>query len=355
MLAHYHAQVWNGAELARAFAIAESTVKRYLDVLVNSFMVRVLPPWSENIGKRVVRTPKVYVADPGLLHALLDIPDARALDRHPKVGASFEGFALDQVTRALGARPEQCYFWATHQGAELDLLVVQGARRRGFEFTRTDAPGVTKSMRIALQDLGLESVDVVHLGPGTYPLAPGIRALAADPRSSSASRPNLRPARPAAHGSWPARRPGARRPALAGPLREILPESAPKPPRSPPVADSERIRSGFAWTSLEAVGFVLHPVTLGVRRGVELGIRRRAGADPTVWRDLRGSLTFFARSRPRPREANRPRSATNRHRARVSPEKAARQPGGRCQNRVIYREVVECLPRVFRDGTLRAV
>ena len=126
MLAHYHAQVWNGAELARAFGIAESTVKRYLDVLVSSFMVRVLPPWSENIGKRVVKTPKVYVADPGLLHALLDIPGARALEAHPKVGASFEGFALDQVARALRAGPEQCYFWATHQGAELDLLVVQG-------------------------------------------------------------------------------------------------------------------------------------------------------------------------------------------------------------------------------------
>ena len=177
MLAHYHAQVWNGAELARAFGIAESTVKRYLDLLANTFMVRVLPPWSENIGKRVVKTPKVYIADTGLLHALLDVPSARALEAHPKVGASFEGFALHEAIRALRAHPEECYFWATHQGAELDLLVVQKGKRRGFEFKRTDAPAVTKSMHVALGDLGLESIDVVHAGHDTYALAPKIRAL----------------------------------------------------------------------------------------------------------------------------------------------------------------------------------
>ena len=178
MLAHYHAQIWNGAELARAFGIAESTVKRYLDLLASTFMVRVLLPWSENIGKRVVKTPKVYIGDTGLLHALLDIPSARALETHPKVGASFEGFALQEVMRALHARPEQCFFWATHQGAELDLLVVRGGRRRGFEFKRTDAPGVTKSMHVAIRDLGLESIDVVHAGGDTYPLSTKIRALA---------------------------------------------------------------------------------------------------------------------------------------------------------------------------------
>lgn len=178
MLAHYHAQIWNGAELARAFGIAESTVKRYLDLLASTFMVRVLLPWCENVGKRVVKTPKVYIADTGLLHALLDIPSARALEAHPKVGASFEGFALQEVMRALHARPEQCYFWATHQGAELDLLVVRGERRRGFEFKRTDAPDVTKSMHVAIRDLGLESIDVVHAGGDTYPLSTKIRALA---------------------------------------------------------------------------------------------------------------------------------------------------------------------------------
>jgi len=178
MLAHFHAQIWNGAELARAFGIAESTVGRYLALLANTFMVRVLRPWSENIGKRVVKTPKIYVADTGLLHVLLDIPHARALQAHPKIGASFEGFALQEVVRALRARPGQCYFWATHQGAELDLLVVQGGRRRGFEFKRTDSPGITKSMHIAVEDLGLESIDVVHAGGETYPLSTKIRALA---------------------------------------------------------------------------------------------------------------------------------------------------------------------------------
>ena len=185
MLAHYHAQIWNGAELARAFAIAESTVKRYLDLLTNTFTVRVLPPWSENIGKRVVKTPKVYIADTGLLHALLDIPSARALEAHPKIGASFEGFALQEVVRGLHARPEQCYFWATHQGAELDLLVVREGKRRGFEFKRTDAPSVTKSMHLAMRDLGLDSIDVVHAGRDTYPLSTRIRALAISRLSST--------------------------------------------------------------------------------------------------------------------------------------------------------------------------
>lgn len=193
VLAHYHAQIWNGAELARAFGIAESTVKRYLNLLVNTFMVRVLPPWSENIGKRVVKTPKVYIADTGLLHALLDISSTRALEAHPKIATSFEGFALQEVVRALRARPEQCYFWATHQGAELDLLVVQGGRRRGFEFKRTDAPAVTKSMHVSMQDLGLESLDVIHAGRETYPLAPKIRALAISRLTTDLRRPRRRP------------------------------------------------------------------------------------------------------------------------------------------------------------------
>ena len=157
--------------------MAESTVRRYLDLLSNTFMVHTLPPWSENIGKRVVKTPKAYVADSGLLHALLDVPSARGLEAHPKVGASFEGFALHEVVRRLRVRPEQCYFWATHQGAELDLLIVRENKRYGFEFKRTDAPGVTKSMRIAIADLGLDRLDVVHAGDDTYPLSENVRAL----------------------------------------------------------------------------------------------------------------------------------------------------------------------------------
>jgi hypothetical protein len=177
MLGHYHGQVWNGAELARAFGLGETTVRRYLDLLTHTFLVRVLPAWSENIGKRVVKAPKVYVADSGLLHALLDVGTPSALAAHPKVGASFEGFAVQEAVRVLGPRAEQCFFWATHQGAELDLLIVQGGRRRGIEVKRTDAPAVTKSMRIAMADLRLDGIDVIHVGSESYPLAPGIRAV----------------------------------------------------------------------------------------------------------------------------------------------------------------------------------
>jgi predicted AAA+ superfamily ATPase len=178
MLAHYHAQIWNSSEFARSFGVSDKSVRYYLDVLQDTFMVRVLSPWSENAGKRLVKSPKVYVHDSGLLHALLDIEEQADLESHPKLGASFEGFALDQVLRRLKATPKQCYFWATHQGAELDLLVVSGRRRLGFEFKHTNAPGATKSMRIAIEDLKLQRLDVIHVGRDTYPLSDGIRAVA---------------------------------------------------------------------------------------------------------------------------------------------------------------------------------
>lgn len=180
MLAHYHAQTWNGAEIARSFGISDTTVRGYLDVLRKTFMVRLLQPWSENLGKRQVKAPKVYLSDSGLLHALIGIRDGAQLEVHPKVGASFEGFALNELVTHLRAAPEECYFWATHQGAELDLLVVRGRQRRGFEFKLTTAPTVTKSMRIATEDLRLESLDVVHAGSHTFPLAEGIRAVSID-------------------------------------------------------------------------------------------------------------------------------------------------------------------------------
>ncbi len=178
MLVHYHGQTWNGSEVARAFGVSHTTSRRYLDLLVDTFMLHLLPPWSQNIGKRVVKAPKVYFRDSGLLHSLLDIRTADDLARHVKVGASFEGFALRQLMRHLGADRRECFFWATHQGAELDLLVVRGSQRLGFEFKHTVAPGVTKSMRIAMADLKLDRLDVVHLGQNTYPLAAGIRAVA---------------------------------------------------------------------------------------------------------------------------------------------------------------------------------
>jgi predicted AAA+ superfamily ATPase len=178
MLAHYHAQVWNASELARAFAVAHTTVRHYLDVLTATFMVRQLQPWHENIGKRQVRAPKVYVRDSGLLHALLGLATQRQIESHPKVGASWEGFALDVVTSQLRAEPEECYFWATHSGAELDLLVMRGRQRLGFEFKRTTTPAVTRSMRVAVDDLRLTRLFVVHAGTRSFPLAPGIQALA---------------------------------------------------------------------------------------------------------------------------------------------------------------------------------
>ena len=178
MLAHYHGQIWNASEIARAFAVSHTTSRRYLDLLVDTFMIRLLPPWSQNIGKRVVKSPKIYFRDSGLLHHLLDIRSGDDLARHVKIGASFEGFALHELVRRLGADRRECFFWATHQGAELDLLVVHGSKRLGFEFKHTVAPEITKSMRIAIADLNLARLDVIHLGKDTYPLTNGIRAVA---------------------------------------------------------------------------------------------------------------------------------------------------------------------------------
>jgi uncharacterized protein len=178
MLVHYHGQVWNGSEIGRSFGVSHTTSRRYLDLLVDTFMIRLLPPWSQNAGKRLVKSPKVYFRDSGLLHHLLGIRNGDDLVRHVKVGASFEGFALNEVARQLGADRRECFFWATHQGAELDLLVVRGSTRLGFEFKHTIAPEVTKSMRIALADLDLERLDVIHIGPDTYPLTDRIRAVA---------------------------------------------------------------------------------------------------------------------------------------------------------------------------------
>ncbi len=178
MLAHYHGQIWNGSELARAFGVAQTTVRRYLDIFTAALVLRQLPPWFENLKKRQVKSPKVYLADSGILHSLLNLETRDDLLRHPKVGASWEGFVLDEIMVRLGARREECFFWATHAGAELDLLVVRGNRRLGLEIKRTSAPSMSRSMRSALSDLGLERLDVVHAGEHTYPLAERVRAVA---------------------------------------------------------------------------------------------------------------------------------------------------------------------------------
>lgn len=179
MLAHWHGQLWNAAELARSLGTTDPTARRYLDLLAQTFVLRVLRPWHENLAKRQVKSPKVYIADSGLLHALLGIGTRDDLLGHPKVGASWEGFLLGQVTQRLGARADECHFWATHQGAELDLLVVRGNRRFGFEWKRNEAPDITPSMRIALQDLRLDELVVVHGGKECWRMAPRMRAVAA--------------------------------------------------------------------------------------------------------------------------------------------------------------------------------
>ena len=177
MLAHYHGQTWNSSEFARAFGVADTTVRHYLDILTSALVVRQLLPWHANVGKRQVKAPKVYIMDSGLLHGLLNLPEQRDIEGHPKAGASWEGFVIGQLILHLRAEPDECHFWGTHAGAELDLLVARGAKRRGFEIKRTAAPFVTPSMRRALVDLDLASLDVIHAGERTFPLHERIRAV----------------------------------------------------------------------------------------------------------------------------------------------------------------------------------
>lgn len=179
MLAHYHGQICNLSEIGRSLGVSHTTVRSYLDLFVKTFVVRELTPWAENFGKRLVKSPKVFIADSGLVHALLNIPTRRDLDGHPKLGASWEGFLIGEVLRALRTTREQVYFWATHAGAELDLLIVRGRERLGFEIKRTDSPSFTRSMRVALADLGLTRLYVVHAGRNSFDLAPKVRCIAA--------------------------------------------------------------------------------------------------------------------------------------------------------------------------------
>ena len=177
MLAHVHGQVWNASELARSFGVSDKTVRRYLDFLASTYMVRILPPWHESLEKRQVKSPKVYFRDSGLLHVLSGIRTIGDLLDHPRCGASWEGFALEQVLRRLKATADESYFWATHTGAELDLLVVRGSKRLGFEFTRSPRPGFTPSMRVALDDLRLSRLFVIHSGTERYPLGKRAEAV----------------------------------------------------------------------------------------------------------------------------------------------------------------------------------
>jgi len=177
MLAHYHGQIWNSSEFGRSLGVADTTVRNYLDRLTAALVVRQLLPWHANIAKRQVKAPKVYIADSGLLHTLLNLRTIEDVLGHPKAGASWEGFAMDQVVRRLNVGRHECFFWATHSGAELDLLVVRPKRRLGFEFKLSSSPSFTPSMRTALEDLRLTSLDVVYPGNQVFPLSPRVRAV----------------------------------------------------------------------------------------------------------------------------------------------------------------------------------
>lgn len=177
MLIHYHGQFLNFSEIAKSLSIASNTVRRYVDILLGTYMLRELQPWYENIGKRQVKTPKLYFRDSGIFHSLVSIENKHDLLLNAKIGASWEGFALESVIRGLGAYSNECYFWATHNRAELDLLINKGNKKQGFEFKYSSAPKLSKSMQIAQEDLGLDSLTVIVPGDAHYPLSQEVEVI----------------------------------------------------------------------------------------------------------------------------------------------------------------------------------
>jgi uncharacterized protein len=177
MLCHYHGQILNYSELARSFGISDMTARRYLDILEGTFMIRLLQPWHENMGKRLVKRPKLYFRDSGLLHALLSVHSARDLAGHNKLGASWEGFAVEVAARAIGKRNEELAFWATHSGAEVDLFWRERGKNWAVEVKYRDAPRVTPSMANAVKDLKLSRLWILYPGDRAYPLAPKVSVL----------------------------------------------------------------------------------------------------------------------------------------------------------------------------------
>jgi predicted AAA+ superfamily ATPase len=177
MLAHYHGQVFNASEIGKSLGASDTTVARYLDILAGTFMVRRLSPWFENIRKRQVKRPKICFRDSGVLHRLLGVADMQQMMTHPRLGASWEGFALEQIIRWTGAPEEDTYFWGVHNQAELDLLVFLKGRRLGFEVKYTDTPKITGSQRQAIEQLGLDSLTIIVPGEADYPIEDRIRVL----------------------------------------------------------------------------------------------------------------------------------------------------------------------------------
>jgi predicted AAA+ superfamily ATPase len=175
MVAHYHGQVWNAAQFARSLGTSENTARRYLDILSGAYMIRILPPWYENLRKRQVKAPKIYVRDSGILHALLQLQTLADLQGHPKIGPSWEGYALEHVIGGIQTR--DAYFWGTHAGAELDLFVMIKGKRYGFEFKYTDAPGLSRSMHTAIEDLHLDHLWVIYPGHQDYELNESVSVI----------------------------------------------------------------------------------------------------------------------------------------------------------------------------------
>jgi uncharacterized protein len=176
MLAHYHGQTWNGNELARAMGLTAKTVSRYLDILTGTYMVRQLQPWHENLGKRQVKAPKIYLSDSGVLHSLLGLLDFNTLNAHPRLGASWEGFVINSVLEMV--RPGAAYFWSTYQGAKIDLLFFKSGKRYGIEVKFSESPTLTKSLHVAMNDLRIDQAWVVHPGDVSFRLEERVTALA---------------------------------------------------------------------------------------------------------------------------------------------------------------------------------
>jgi predicted AAA+ superfamily ATPase len=177
MLAHYHGQILNYSEISRSFGISDMSVRKYIDILDGTFMVRVLRPWYANIGKRLVKQPKIYIRDSGIFHSLMSIENFDQLNSHPKLGASWEGFALECVARSITKADHDLYFWKVHSGSELDLFWQQGGKNWGIEFKYADAPRLTRSMKITIEDLELEHLWIVYPGKSDYQLAENITVL----------------------------------------------------------------------------------------------------------------------------------------------------------------------------------
>ncbi len=177
MLVHYHGGLFNASEIGKALGVTDKTIRRYLDILTGTFMIRELKPWHENLKKRQVKTPKIFFRDTGLLHALLDIRDHRQLKLHPKLGLSWEGFALEEAIRCLRLKTDEVYFWGTHNETDLDLFFLYNGRRIGMEFKFTDRPSLTRSMKIAIEDLKLDRLILIYPGKDRFRLAPEIDVI----------------------------------------------------------------------------------------------------------------------------------------------------------------------------------